>query len=226
MSPIETAIKNKRKKIVIGLGVVFGGLWLLLVFYLLTGNKEPIPTAHITVHAPSPVATGSTPTTTFHSSRRAAPLIHHSAATSSWSYVSPTPRATMSSTSVHIHQTSSATLQSIGGAGGNGGGYSSSVGHKSGKSTPSITAGFSGAIYLPTVHNAVTEVGAGQANEVTTASSVRMGSPRRMTMDEFPEYPEDPVPDETETPVGDVAWGWMMLLTIAWCVRVRLSKRQ
>ena len=226
MNPVQIVKYQQRKKLIIGLGVVFGGLWLLLVFYLLTGNKEPIPTAHITVHAPSPVATGSMPTATFRSSRRATQLNRQTASMPQWSYLPNAPKAMMGSTSMHVHQISSATVHSIGGAGGNGGGYTSSGGHKSGKSTPSITAGFSGAIYLPTAHNAVTEVGARQANEVTTASSVRMGSPRRMTMDEFPEYPEDPVPDEIETPIGDVAWGWMMLLTIAWCVRVRLSKRQ
>lgn len=225
MNPIQIAKYQQRKKLIIGFGVVFTGLWLLLVFYWLTGNKEPIPTAYITVHAPSPVATGSMPTATFRSSRRATQLNRQTASMPQWSYLPNAPKAMMSSTSVHIHQTSSATVHSIGGAGGNGGGYTTG-GHKSGKSTPSITTGFSGAIYLPTAHNAVTEVGARQANEVSTASSALMGSPRRMTMDEFPEYPEDPVPDEIETPIGDVAWGWMLLLTIAWCVRVRLSKRQ
>ena len=225
MNPVQIVKYKQRKKLIIGLGVVFGGLWLLLVFYLLTGNKEPIPTAQVTVHAPSPVATGSMPTATFRSSRRATQLNRQTASMPQWSYLPNAPKAMMSSTSMRIHQTSSATLQSIGGAGGNGGGYTTG-GSTKGKSTPSITAGFSGAIYLPTAHNAVTEVGARQANEVSTASSTLMASPRRMTMDDFPEYPEDPVPDEIETPIGDVAWGWMLLLTIAWCVRVRLSKRQ
>ena len=217
MSPIEIAMNKQRKKVILGFGVVFGGLWLLLVIYLLTGNKQTIPSvpaAQVTVHAPSPVAIGSTPAATFRSSRRVAPLIHHSAATPSWSYVQSAPKATMGSTSMRIHQTSSATLQSIGGAGGSGGGiYTTSGGGNSGKGIRYTAVAYTGAIYIPTKHNSVSEVGASTANEVTTTSSVRAGVQRRAKMDDgLPGYNEDPVPDEVETPVGDVAWGWMILL--------------
>ena len=225
MNPVQIVKYQQRKKLIIGFGVVFTGLWLLMVFYWLTDNKEPIPSAHVTIHAPSPVATGSMPTATFRSSRRATQLNRQTASMPQWSYLPNAPKAMMESTSMHVHQISSATVHSIGGAGGNGGGYTTG-GSTKGKGMPAIAAAYSGSIYIPTTHNAITEVGARQANEVSTASSVSMGSPRRMTMDEFPEYPEDPVPDEIETPIGDVAWGWMLLLTIAWCVRVRLSKRQ
>ena len=80
MSPIQTAQNKQRKKVILGFGVIFVGLWLTLLGYLLTGDKQALPSApaaQVTVHAPSPVATGSTPAATFRSSRRVAPQHHH-----------------------------------------------------------------------------------------------------------------------------------------------------
>lgn len=233
MSPIQTAQNKQRKKVILGFGVIFVGLWLTLLCYLLTGDKQAIPSApaaQVTVHAPSPVAMGSSPTATFRSSRRAAPLIHHGAATPSWSYVQSAPKATMGSTSMRIHQTSSATLQSIGGAGGGGGIYTTSGGSSSGKGIRYTAVAYTGTIYIPTKHNSVTEVGASTANDVTTTSSVRAGVQRRAKMEDgvLPGYNEDPEPDEIETPVGDVAWGLMILLVAGYATMrgVRRVRRE
>ena len=229
MNPVQIVKYQQRKKVIIGLGIVFTGLWLLLVFYWLTGNKQTIPSvpaAQVTVHAPSPVATGSTPAATFRSSRRVAPLIHHSAATPSWSYVQSAPKATMGSTSIRIHLTSSATVHSIGGGGGGGALYTTSGGGNSGKGirTTSSSISFGGNLLALSASTSLASPGAKEAKSIATttqsASQQASGSsPRRLPGHEEEWWLE-------ETPVGDVAWGWMLLLTIAWCVRVRLSKRQ
>ena len=233
MSHIQTAMNNQRKKIIISLGVIFTGLWALLVAYLLTEGKKDYSVAQpgtIAVHAPSPVA--STPVATVSSSRKATPLLHHSTPVAQWSYIQNTPTATMTSTSMHLHQTSNATVQNIGS--GMGGGSGVSAGGGTGTSSRGIqTSGiaYSGAIYIPTTHNSVSTVGASSANEVTTSSSAAApaahpGLIKTAKMDDFPEFPEDQVPDEVETPIGNTPWILMILLTIGWCVRVRLRKQQ
>ena len=232
MSPVQSAMKEQRKKIIIGLGVIFGGLWLMLVAYLLSADKQPVTInpGTVAVHAPSPVAVGSAPSATFSGARKGAPLLRHSSSAPQWSYIQNTPKASMSSTSMRIHQTSSATVHSIGGGGG-GGIYTTSGGSGGSRGIRYTANAYSGAIYIPTKNNSVSAVGASTANEVTTSSTAAASSamPRRAkfaTMDGLPGYNEDPDPDEVETPVGDVAWPLMILLTIAWGVRVRLRKQQ
>ena len=224
MNPVQIVKYKQRKKLIIGLGVVFGGLWLLLVFYLLTGNKEPIPTAHITVHAPSPVATGSTPAATFRSSRRATQLNCQTASMPQWSYLPNAPRATMGSTSIRIHLTSSATVHSIGGGGGGGALYTTSGGGNSGKGirTTSSSISFGGNLVALSASTAITSPGAKEASSLASTTAVSGSQERPGRIKTVNGDPKDPFLD----PVGDVAWGWMLLLTIAWCVRVRLSKRQ
>ena len=227
MNPVQIVKYKQRKKVIIGLGIVFTGLWLLLVFYWLTGNKQTIPSvpaAQVTVHAPSPVATGSTPAATFRSSRRVAPLIHHSAATPSWSYVQSAPKATMGSTSIRIHLTSSATVHSIGGGGGGGALYTTSGGGNSGKGirTTSSSISFGGNLVALSASTAITSPGAKEASSLASTTAVSGSQERPGRIKTVNGDPKDPFLD----PVGDVAWGWMLLLTIGWCVRVRLSKRQ
>lgn len=228
MSPVQTVMNNQRKKIIIGLGVVFGGLWLMLVFYLLTGNKQPvtITPGTIAVHAPSPVAIGSTPSATFRGSRKGSLILHHSASAPQWSYVQQAPKASMTSTSMHIHQTSDAAVKTVGGGGGGNGIYATSGGSTGSRGIRYTANVYSGTIYVPTRHNAVTEVGASTANDVATTSSVRAAGPKRAVKDDFPVYPEDHVPDEVETPVGDVAWGLMGLLALAYACIVYNRKKQ
>lgn len=225
MNPVQIVKYKQRKKLILGFGIVFTGLWLLLVFYLLTGNKEPIPTAHITVHAPSPVAAGSMPTATFRSSRRATQLNRQTASIPQWSYLPNAPKAMMGSTSMHVHQISSATVHSIGGAGGSGGGiYTTSGGSNSGKGirTTSSSISFGGNLVALSASTAIAAPGAKEATNLASTTAVSGSKERPGRIKTTNGDPMDPFLD----PVGDVAWGWMLLLTIAWCVRVRLSKRQ
>ena len=224
MSPVEIAIQLRRKHLIIGAGIVFVGLWLCLMAYFFFGEKTqaPVTPGAVTVRSASPVATPNAPTVSLTTPRSSVAPLHHNAPTYSFITTPATPKATMSSTSMHIHQTSDAAVQSIGG-GGNGT-IATTSGSRSGSRGISYTSvAYSGAIYVPTSSNAFTAVGASQAGDV---ASQRIGAPRRATMTEDGEYPEDrpdPVPDET--PVGDVAWALMLLLTIGWCVRIRLRKQ-
>ena len=127
-------------------------------------------------------------------------------------YRSVTPNQSMSSTSTfHIHQTSSATPHSVGGGSGSTG-VLATTSSSSNRGIQSTTASYSGAIYIPLPTNAITAVGATTAEEVVNQ---KMGIIRRARMTnegEYPEDREDPVPDEVIVPVGDVVWPLMVLL--------------
>jgi len=229
MSPVEIVMQSNRKKIIIGAGIVAGGLWILLVMYLLAESKKDYSVAQpgiVAVHAPSPVAPNA-PSASFRSSRSASYGVHHqnSSTTSQWSFAEQVP---MTSTSLLIHESSNATVHHIGGST-NGGGFIAASGNQgSPKRTLNYTTmAYSGTIYIPLTSNAITAVGAQVAGDV---SQQKMGAPERhvrsTTDGELPEYPEDPVPDEVEQPLSDIAWPLMLLLTIGWCVRLRLRKQQ
>ena len=220
MSPIEIAMQIQRKHMVLGAGIAFGCLWLMLVFYLMTqGNEQhPAHPAEVAVHPASPVAGGSTPSATFRSSRSFAPQVHYSAPTPQWSYVQQAP---MSSTSMHIYQTSSATVHHIGGGGAGGGIALTSGGGNGGRGVHSSSIGYGGSMVALSSSIALAAPGASEATSLASttesgASHARFGHIRTTTGD-----PMDPFLD----PVGDVAWVLMVLLTIGWCVRVRLKKQ-
>lgn len=221
MSPVETVMREQRKKIILAAGIIFAGLWLTLVAYLLTANKQPvtITPGTVAVHAPSAVAVGSTPSATFNGSRKGGALLRHTTSAPQWSYVQHTPKASMSSTSMRIHQTSNATVQSVGGGGG-GGMYTTSGGGNS-RGIRYTANAYSGAIYIPRTNKAVTEVGASSAaSEATTTFQESRASIaphiRRVNDDAL-----DPFLD----PIGDVAWGLMLLLAAGYGYHVFLRKR-
>ena len=138
------------------------------------------------------------------------------------------PTAQMTSTSMRLHETSSATIHQVGGsglgAGATGSLYTTSSRHSRGIQYGAMA--YSGNIYVPVTSNAITAVGAREAGDV---SQQKMGAPRRAKWTDdgqLPDPNEDPVPDEVPTPVGDVAWPLMALLTIAWCVLIRRKRQQ
>ena len=131
---------------------------------------------------------------------------------------------------MRVHQTSSATLQSYGGSGSGGGGTASfskrnSAGNGGGVSYTALA--YTGAIYIPTPHNAVTAVG---ASEVENVAARKMGAPKRIKMGggegEWPDEPEDPAPDpEPPVPVGDIPMALMAILAAAYALRVVLHRK-
>lgn len=231
MSPVQRAISQRHKHILIGVGVLVAGLWVLLVMYLLRESRNATTEVH-----PGAVAVTSAPTfnsnstVTLSGSRPSATsLLHHKVPSTPMVYRSVTPNQSMSSTSTfHIHQTSSATPHSVGGGGsGSTGVLATTSSSSSNRGIQSTTASYSGAIYIPLATNAITAVGATTAEEVVNQ---KMGIIRRARMTNDGEYPddrEDPIPDEVVTPVGDVVWPLMVLLAAVYaffCYRRRRAR--
>ena len=225
MAPIQQTIVNRNKKIVICVGIVAAGLWVMLAAYVLRESQKDHSTIHpgiVEVHSASPTG-GGVPSATYMPHHATSLMRHGSAVSSSITIV---PKAAMQSTSaaIRIHETSRAVMQSVGGG-------SAGAAHFSGSSSSPARGiqptAYSGVIYIPLPTNAVTSVGANAAQDVV---SQKMGLTQRRYTDDgsLPGYNDDPVPDidEPETPVGDIAWPLMAVLTIVWCVRVRLRRRQ
>ena len=229
ISPVQRAISLRHKHIVIGVGVLVAGLWVLLVMYLLKASHNATTEVH-----PGAVAVTSAPTfnsnstVTLSGSRPSATsLLHHKVSSTQMVYRSVTPNQSMSSTSTfHIHQTSSATPHSVGGGSGSTG-VLATTSSSSNRGIQSTTASYSGTIYIPLATNAITAVGATTAEEVVNQ---KMGIIRRARMTnegEYPEDREDPVPDEVIVPVGDVVWPLMVLLAAVYaffCYRRRRTR--
>ena len=229
ISPVQRAISLRHKHIVIGVGVLVAGLWVLLVMYLLkeshNATTEVQPGAVAVTSAPT---FNSNSTVTLSGSRPSATsLLHHKVSSTQMVYRSVTPNQSMSSTSTfHIHQTSSATPHSVGGGSGSTG-VLATTSSSSNRGIQSTTASDSGTIYIPLAMNAITAVGATTAEEVVNQ---KMGIIRRARMTnegEYPEDREDPVPDEVIVPVGDVVWPLMVLLAAVYaffCYRRRRTR--
>ena len=232
MSPVQRAISQRHKHILIGVGVLVAGLWVLLVMYLLRESRnattEVQPGAVAVTSAPT---FNSNSTVTLSGSRPSATsLLHHKVSSTPMVYRSVTPNQSMGSTSTfHIHQTSSATPHSVGGGGSGSIGVLTTTSSSSNRGIQSTTASYTGAIYIPLATNAITAVGATTAEEVVNQ---KMGIIRRAKMTNDGEYPggrPDPVPDEEDdpTPVGDVVWPLMVLLAAVYaffCYRRRRAR--
>ena len=229
ISPVQRAISLRHKHIVIGVGVLVAGLWVLLVMYLLkeshNATTEVQPGAVAVTSAPT--FNGNSTVTLSGSRPSATSLLHHKVSSTPMVYRSVTPNQSMSSTSTfHIHQTSSATPHSVGGGSGSTG-VLATTSSSSNRGIQSTTASYSGTIYIPLAMNAITAVGATTAEEVVNQ---KMGIIRRARMTnegEYPEDREDPVPDEVVVPVGDVVWPLMVLLAAVYaffCYRRRRTR--
>ena len=225
MSPIEFVMLKLRKQLILAAGIVFGSLWLLLVAYLLTGSDKqqiaPSP-GSVAVHAPSVIG-GGMPSATYSAPKASMSLIHRTAPSPvHWSYVENAPKAAMSSTSMHIHQTSSATVHVIGGGGsGIGGIATTSGGNNSGKGVRYTAMAYTGAIYTPKARNAVTEVGASNAHSEATTTTQDGAATISPHIRKVGSNPHGPFPD----PIGDVTWGLMILLAAGYGYHVFLRKR-
>lgn len=200
------------------LGVSIYSAHLLLHKPYLFVQEEHQPVVLPTTPAPTyrtPTITRSPHRTTTY--RPTTTTYHHT--------VSPT---TMRSTApMRIHQTSSATVHSVGG--GNGGAFGiSTTGSTTTRGILTTNSAYTGMIYMVTPHNAVTSVGAGYAEEVVNE---KMGivSRRAKAGDGWSEENDGPVLDPPVlTPVGDVAWEWMILLVAAYATMcgVRRFRRE
>lgn len=223
INPIQQSEIKKKKKLVIAGSIAVGALWLMVAFYALSLSKEsqlPLGPRQVAVHPASPTGGGS-PVATYKGNSHfgSSSLFHHGgSAVSAPAYHSSSNHASsMGSTSMRLHETSDASVHSIGGGRG---GANVGGGNSSQRGIHSTALAYTGAIYMPT-NIAITAVGATSAQEmatlVTPQSDGANNGPNRVGP-----LPPGPFPD----PIGDVTWGWMLLLTIGWCVRVHRKRQQ
>ena len=226
--------RKRRKIAVITLGVILLCSWALLALYIIVGgNRSSLDFAPEVVYVPktpAPVA-GSGPSFYQSSRRSVAPMTYRRSA-SAVSYITPAPKAQMGSTSYRVHQTSSATVHSYGGGGTGSGNTGAIIRHNSNNSGNSGGGGgvnyaalaYSGAIYVPTQRNNVTDVGADEAGDV---SAQKMAVVRRAKAGGFPGQNPDPFPsEEPPVPLGDMPLAMLALLAAAYALRITRRKAE
>ena len=212
MRIVQQLTSKLHPKLIIATILSCVAVWSVMMYFEID-SKSAMFTHKDTVfiNVPSPIA--STPLTHSSAPRMASSsLLRHHAVTA---ISTPMPQATMSSTSMHIHQTSDARVQSIG-SGGGGGGALAMTSHSHSSRSVSASSSYTGSFYIPMANKSITAVGAKSAEEVVDQ---KMGiTSRRKTEDgDYPGGRPDPVPDEEDpVPVGDVAWGMMTLLAVAY----------
>lgn len=221
---------QKHKYLAIAISIVVGGLWIALVMYTFSSGKTKVPVnPGVTAVSSAHQSFGTnTPTPSF-KTLSSAPwsLTNNSAVVTP--EATARPQATMGSTSYRLHQTSSATAHVVGSGTGSASGGITSVGSSSSRGIHSTALAYSGTIYIPMVNNAITSVGAKHADELVNQ---KMGIVERRRIkheegDGFGDLNDGPVLDPP-TPVGDIAWGLMILLAVAYATMrgVRRARRE
>ena len=119
---------------------------------------------------------------------------------------------------MRIHQTSDASVHSVGG-GGSGSGIATTSGRNSSRGVSSSIS-YGGNMLALSSSLALASPGASNATSLASTTETNKEILRARKVDPV-DPPFDPFPD----PIGDVAWGLMLLLTTAWCVRVRLRRQ-
>jgi len=222
--------RKRRKIVVITLGVILLCSWALLALYIIVGGRSSsldfAPEVVYVPKAPAPVA-GSGPSFYQSPRRSVAPMTYRSSA-SAVSYITPAPKAQMGSTSYRVHQTSNATVHSYGGGGTGSGNTGAIIRHNSNNNGNSggvnyAALAYSGAIYVPTQRNNVTDVGADEAGDV---SAQKMAVVRRAKAGGFPGQNPDPFPSEDPpVPLGDMPLALLALLAAAYALRVTRRRK-
>lgn len=217
MSPIEIAMQVHKKKILVATGIVFSGLWVCILACVLTRsqNLSPVGQSTITIHSASPVATNSVSAPILFSRKSIRPT--HSVV--GYPTISPTiaPKASVGTgtSKFVVHQTSDKKLRSIGGGNAVGvvtvtGGCSNGHGISYGGNMVMLSASLS--LAAPEANKA------NDIAQLTTAEPEPAGvAPRRL-----PGHEEE----WWLTPVGDVAWGLMALLALAYAGTLYYRKRR
>lgn len=237
MEMIQQQPMTKRKKVVISvIAVAVCCTWALLALYSVLGGKQDSSVyapqgVYRTQQAPAPAVGGGV--SFYTGSRRSASLMYRNAAPATTYTVTPhapAMRSTSSAQVPRVYLTSNASMHSYGGSG-SGGASSATYSHRSSNNSGGgsgvsgvsyASYAYAGSIYVPSKHNAVTAVGASEAEDVMAQ---RFGAPRR-AKNELPNPNPDPEPSEEEpTPVGSTPWLMMLLLAGAYALRVALRKK-
>lgn len=205
----------ERKHWVIFFSVLVGAGWFSLLLYTIAAGK------HTQVIMPGAVATQSVKTETSGNVPSIAPNwkgIHAKSVTGRETNTPPSsallPQPKMSSTSMHLHQTSDATAHTVG----SGANYEAATGHNSINRNKEISyngLGFGGNMLAMSSAIVLSKPGAGYANDIAEVVS----APDKNGMKHTDGPPSGPMPD----PVGDVPWVIMLMLAIVWGVRLRLK---
>lgn len=223
MSPVQRAISLRHKQIMIGVGIIVAGLWVLLVMYLLRESRNATTEVQPGVVAVTSAPTfNSNSTVTLSGSRPSATsLLHHKVSSTPMVYRSETPNQSMGSTSTfHLYQTSSATPHSVGGGGSGSAGVIATTSGSGSRGIQYTAIAYTGS-YLNTGIDALTEVGATRAKAIArqeAQETPEVSGPRKVNSD-----PRDPFLD----PVGDVVWPLMALLAAVYaffCYRRRRTR--
>ena len=224
MTEIQIQIRQLRLTLIsIGIGAVIG-LSLYSAHIILTKpewfvkEEKTLVVLPSNTSAPSPIAptiyTGRRPT--MRSNHPVTAPVTHSVTHS----VTP---ATSPSAPIYIYRTSNATVHSVSGGTGNGGASPNSTSSSSQRGIHTSTIAYTGMIYVATPHNAVTAVGATQAEEVV---NTKMGivSRRAKREDGWAEENDGPALD-APTPIGDITWGLIVLLAAGYAYHLSRRKR-
>ena len=216
-------IMQKHKYLAIAISIVVGGLWIALVMYTFSLGKTKVPVnPGVAAVSSAHQSFGTNMPTPSFKTMSSAPwsLTNHSAVVTP--EATARPQATMGSTSMRIHETSSATVHVVGSGTGNAGQgvIATTSGINKGISYSGISAG--GNMLAISSSLALADPGATHANEIastTTSGPSAAPEARRVNGN-----PHGPFPD----PLGDVAWGLIILLAAAYATMrgVRRARRE
>lgn len=232
----------RRKTLVLLIVFVLLGSWLCVVAYLLRSehNGELLPEKEVTfcAHTSAPVTPSSTPS---HSIAQFKPVssgrLTHVTTTPTIGISRPSFRSTTSSGGWTLHQTSSATVHSIGGGGNGGTGYGAATNSGSNRSGVTQSYNFSvntnGGLALAT--SSMPLLARNVEGGMTADQTLQKIAPRRVIINDDDDdsgygnddlRPTDPS-DPYFTPVGDIPWliiGLLCLLFVA--IRETLRHRR
>ncbi len=231
-----------RKSIVLLIVFVLLGSWLCVVAYLLRSehNRELLPEKEVTfcAHTSAPVTPSSTPS---HSIAQFKPVasgrLTHVTTTPTIGISRPSHRSNPSSGGWTLHQTSSATVHSIGGGGNGGAGIGTATNSGSNRSGVTQSYNFSvntnGGLALAT--SSMPLLARNVEGGMTADQTLQKIAPRRVIINDDDDdsgygnddlRPTDPS-DPYFTPVGDIPWLIIGLLCLLFgAIRETLRHRR
>lgn len=208
----------ERKHWIIFFSALVGVGWFSLVLYTISASKQTqvIMPGSVATQSVKTELSGSVPSITHDwKGTRAKSVTGRESNTSPSSTMLPQPK--MSSTSMHIRQTSDATAHTVG----SGAIYETATGNRPSNQNKGISyngLGFGGNMLAMSSAIVLSKPGAGYANDLAEVVS----APDKHGMKQTDGPPPGPMPD----PVGDVTWGLMALLTIGYGIIRHRRKQQ
>ena len=202
----------ERKHWTIFLCVLVGVGWLTLAIYSLSGSRQtngmltPEEIAKKSVKTPKQ---SSTPATMIPERKGISAKVVADKGMTMPTFSPILPLVEMTSTSMHVRQTSNAIAKVVGSGAGNDAGASiSSSNHSKGINYNGL--GFGGNMLAMSSSLILSAPGDGYANDIaSTTISERNGVHRAKKVNDDP---LDPFLD----PIGDVTWGWLILLAVGY----------